>query len=302
MKVEAERVKLRIAIQKSGRLFEQSWQLLHDCGISFDRHGESLLRMANEFPLELLLVRDDDIPELLNNGVCDLGIVGSNVYQEKKLFWQGRQRPIAISEMMSLGFAHCRLALAAPAGFPFSCWSDINNTTIATSYPEILDHFLRQQKIDAEIIVLSGAIEIAPRLQIADLICDLVSSGSTLRANGLNELATVFDSESLLLRNDRQLPARLEKLLQSLVFRINAARRGEQSRYLMLHCQRQQLANVGKILPGSEKPTVLELQGGGELVAVHAVCPVENLWETIEQLKSLGASSLMVLPIERAVV
>ncbi len=291
-----EQARLRIAIQKSGRLAEPSLDLLKRCGIRFNRSKDQLFCQSTNFPADLLMLRDDDIPELVNEGACDLGVVGLNVFQEKGLEHKARHRPYDLERLVDLGFGTCRLSLAVPKGA-----SDVvlQGKKIATSYPETLQDWLNQRGIDATVVIMSGAIEIAPRLQIADVICDLVSTGETLAANGLRELETIFTSQSILIRRTRDVPPEKEELIDRLLRRINGVQKADESKYIMLHSPIEALEKVKAAIPGAESPTIVPLQGVSDKVAVHAVCNETVFWETMENLKAAGASAILVLPIEK---
>jgi ATP phosphoribosyltransferase len=291
--------RLRIAIQKSGRLAEPSLELLRRCGIRFTRSKDQLFCQAKNFPADLLMLRDDDIPELVNEGSCDLGVVGLNVLTEKELEHKARRRDWSLGRIADLGFGACRLAFAAPRESKFRATKDLKGRKIATSYPETVEKWLKDKKIKADVVSMSGAIEIAPRLQIADVICDLVSTGETLAANGLREIETVLQSQSVLIRRVNHMPKDKEKLIDLLLRRINGVLRAEESKYIMMHCPANALEKVKAAIPGAKSPTILPLQGIKDTVAVHAVCNENVFWETMEELKKAGASAILVLPIEK---
>ena len=289
---------LRLAIQKSGRLSEPCLQLLAQCGINFSRGKDQLICQASNYALELLFVRDDDIPELIESGACDAGIVGGNVLTERQLAAakSGRTYPLTIRQ--KLGFGTCRLSLAAPRDSDLTDLASFNGKTIATGYPATLENFLSENGLSAKIVTMHGALEVAPRLEIANGICDLVSTGSTLTANGLREVTTLLRSEALLVaRDDLGPPA--EELLARLERRIMGVLQARDSKYIMLHCDESALASIVAAIPGAESPTVLPLPQMPGKVAVHAVCEENVFWETAEQLKKLGASAILVLPIEK---
>jgi ATP phosphoribosyltransferase len=291
--------RLRIAVQKSGRLADPSLALLEKCGIRFEKSKSQLFCSSKNYPTDLLMLRDDDIPELVNESACDLGIVGSNVFEEKRLDHITRGRPFDLEKIVDLGFGFCRLSIAAPRGGVISTIKDLQGKKIATSYPETLLAWLDKNKINATTVSLSGAIEIAPRLEIADAICDLVSTGETLSANGLQELEVISRSQSILVRKGSKTSPAKEALIQRLLRRMAGVMKAEDSKYIMLHCSTDVLEKVKKALPGVESPTVLPLQGMPDKVAVHAVCQEAFFWETMEDLKAAGASAILVLPIEK---
>ena len=291
--------RLRIAVQKSGRLTDESLDLLHRCGLKFSRGKDQLMCYGENMPLDVLFVRDDDIPDLVQEDVCDLGLVGLNVLEEKRLAMQARGTPPRIEVLLRLDYGRCRLALAVPDDYPFAGLQSIAGKRIATTYPHVLARFLQQQGIEAEIVTLSGAVEIAPRLGRADLICDLVSTGSTLRANHLREVVTVLESQVCLVRTPLPLPDVKADWVRRLLVRIDGVQQVKESKYIMLHAPRAALPQIAKLLPGSESPTVIPLDGTGEKVAVHAVCRETVFWETLESLKAAGASAVLVLPVEK---
>lgn len=291
--------RLRIAVQKSGRLAEPSLDLLKRCGIRFTRSKDQLFCQSKNFDADLLMLRDDDIPELVNEGACDLGIVGLNVFQEKVYEHAQRQKPFAMKKIANLGFGFCRLSLAVPRESNFSGRDSLIGKKIATSYPATTQAWLDQHKVSATIVEMSGAIEIAPRLQIADVICDLVSTGETLAANGLREIETIAESQSILVRRTNNMSPIKEQLIQRLLSRLQGVMKAEESKYIMLHSPIEALEKVKAALPGVELPTIIPLQGVEGKVAVHAVCRENLFWETMEDLKAAGASAILVLPIEK---
>ncbi len=291
--------RLRLAIQKSGRLSTDSLDLLKSCGIRVKSPKEKLLLHADNFPLDILFVRDDDIPQLVMDGVCDLGIVGTNVLEEAAL--QRRTEGLAGGYFVErpLDFGGCRLAIALPEEKPYAGPKDLQGTRIATSYPYLTKRYLEEQKIKAEVVTLSGSVEIAPRLGLADIICDLVSSGSTLEANKLRAVETIFKSTAVLLRNARELNAEKSHALEIMLRRLDGVQKAADTKYIMLHAPKAALEQIKRLLPGSENPTILPLAGDDTKVALHAVCSEAVFWETMESLKKAGASSILVLPIEK---
>jgi len=291
--------RLRLAIQKSGRLSVESLELLKNCGIRVKSPKERLLLHADNFPIDVLFVRDDDIPQLVMDGVCDLGIVGTNVLEEAALERRTAGTVGGYLVERSLDFGGCRLALALPQERPYAGPKDLQGLRIATSYPQLTKRYLEAQKIKAEVVYLSGSVEIAPRLGLADVICDLVASGSTLEANKLRAVETVFKSTAVLLRNARAIPAEKSHALEILLRRLDGVQKAADTKYIMLHAPKTALAEIKKLLPGSENPTILPLAGDDTRVALHAVCSEAVFWETMESLKKAGASSILVLPIEK---
>ncbi|HUX73937.1 MAG TPA: ATP phosphoribosyltransferase [Steroidobacteraceae bacterium] len=292
-------MRLRIAIQKSGRLTDGSLELLGQCGLKYARGKDQLMCYGENMPLDVLFVRDDDIPDLVQEDVCDLGLVGLNVLEEKRLAFQARGLAPLFEQVRLLDFGHCRLCIAAADGFAYDGAKSLAGKRIATTYPAILSRFLAERGIAAEIVVLSGAVEIAPRLGRADLICDLVSTGSTLAANHLREVQTVLASQAALIRTPQPIAAEKREWTRRLLMRIDGVLQVKGSKYIMLHAPRSALAAIAKLLPGSETPTVIPLDNAGDRVAVHAVCRENVFWETLEELKNAGASSVLVLPVEK---
>ena len=291
--------RLKLAIQKSGRLTEPSLELLVRCGLKVSRGKDQLMAYGENMPLDVLFVRDDDIPDLVQEDVCDLGLVGRNVLEEKRLELAARGHAARFEPVRTLEFGRCRLALAVPEGASFEGPQTLRGKRIATTYPYLLEQYLRERDVRADIVTLSGAVEIAPRLGRADLICDLVSTGSTLQANHLREVETVLESHAVLIRTPLELPPLKDEWVQRLLMRIDGVQQVRESKYIMLHAPRTALAEIRKLLPGSESPTIIPLEGFPDKVAVHAVCRENVFWETLERLKKAGASALLVLPVEK---
>lgn len=291
--------RLRLALQKSGRLSADSLDLLARCGIKLKTPKERLLLHAENFPVDVLFVRDDDIPQLVMDGVCDLGIVGTNVLEESALErrFGGNSHTYTIDR--SLDFGGCRLAIALPEERPYKGPKDLEGLRIATSYPQLTRRFFEQQGVKAEVVTLSGSVEIAPRLGLAEAICDLVATGSTLEANKLRAVETIFRSTAVLLRGDRPFTAEKTHAAEILLRRIDGVQKAAEAKYIMLHAPKAALDRIKKLLPGSENPTILPLAGDDTRVALHAVCQEAVFWETMEALKQQGASSILVLPIEK---
>ncbi len=284
-------MKLRIAIQKSGRLNEDSVKLLRECGIDFSGPNGKLKAEASNFPLELLFLRDDDIPQYVADGVADAGIVGENVLIEKRKNVQVKNK---------LGFGKCRLSIAVDKSFPYTGIHDLNNLRIATSYPVILGQYLSSKNISADIHEISGSVEIAPGIGLADAICDLVSSGSTLLINGLKEADVILKSEAVLIANDR-LSETKNKLLDRLLFRIESLKKARNAKYILLNAPNDSLGDIVRILPGMKSPTILPLAEPG-WSSVHSVVNENDFWEIIESLKANGAQGILVVPIEKMIL
>jgi ATP phosphoribosyltransferase len=291
--------RLKLAIQKSGRLTEPSLELLARCGLKVSRGKDQLMAYGENMPLDVLFVRDDDIPDLVQEDVCDLGLVGRNVLEEKRLELAARGHRARFEQVRTLDFGRCRLALAVPEGTSFEGCRTLRGKRIATTYPYLLEQYLRERDVQADIVTLSGAVEIAPRLGRADLICDLVSTGSTLQANHLREVETVLESHAVLIRTPLELPPLKNAWVQRLLMRIDGVQQVRESKYIMLHAPRAALAEIRRLLPGSESPTIIPLEGFPDKVAIHAVCRENVFWETLERLKEAGASALLVLPVEK---
>lgn len=288
-------IRLKIAVQKEGRLTENSLALLARCGLVFTRDRDRLVCFGENLPVDLMLVRDDDIPELVADGVCEAGIVGQNVADE----WRLAQGVDAFAETRVLDFGQCRLSIAVPQETGVTAVADLAGRRIATTYPALLARYLKAQGVAAEMVSLKGAVEIAPRLGKADAICDLVSTGNTLRANRLRELATIYESRASLIRGRQATTPENAALLDRLLCRLDGVLAVNESKYIMLHAPRARLAEITRLLPGAERPTVLPLEGSDEKVAVHAVCRESVFWETLENLKGAGASAMLVLPVEK---
>jgi ATP phosphoribosyltransferase len=250
-------------------------------------------------PLDLLFVRDDDIPDLVEEDVCDLGLVGLNVLEEKRLEWIARGHEPKFTILRPLDFGRCRLSIAIPEEMAWTGVASLQGKRIATTYPYVLGRFLRDKGIEADIVTLSGAVEIAPRLGRADAICDLVSTGSTLLANRLREVETVLESQVVLIRTPVAIDPIKTEWVERLLMRIDGVQQVRESKYIMLHAPRSALPAIRQLLPGSESPTIIPLEGHPDRVAVHAVCRENVFWETLESLKAAGASALLVLPVEK---
>jgi ATP phosphoribosyltransferase len=286
--------RIRIALQKSGRLAEDSLELLKNCGLHVARSKDQLFCRIKELPIDVLLVRDDDIPNFVNSGICELGIVGDNVFSEVEC----AEPDFNAVVLERLGFSYCRLAIAVPEGGPIQSIADLAGTTIATSYPHQLSAFLKYHNITAKTLIMTGSVEVAPRLKIADAICDIVASGATLTANNLSELTTLLQSEALLIRSPVPLTKEKDAIIQRLLARMRGVQKAEDSKYVMLNAPRSAIETITNLLPGCESPTIMNLSKEG-MVAMHAVCNEAVFWETMERLQAAGASSILVLPIEK---
>lgn len=283
-------MKIKIAVQKSGRLYDDSLRLLKECGIAIANGANKLKAEAANFPIEVYFLRDDDIPQYVEDGVADIGIAGENVVYEKK-------KQVAVLE--KLGFGKCRLSLAVDKNEHFSKqW--LNGKRVATSYPVLLQQYLDKEKITAEIHEISGSVEIAPGIGLADAICDLVSSGSTLLTNGLKEAETILSSQAVLISN-KALDGQKQQLVQKLLFRIRAVQKARNNKYILLNAPDEKLEEIIGLLPGMKSPTVLPLARKG-WSSVHSVVQEDDFWSIIEQLKEAGAQGILVVPIEKMIV
>jgi ATP phosphoribosyltransferase len=280
---------LKIAIQKSGRLNEKSVELLKNCGLNFENYKSSLISPVSNFPLEILFLRDDDIPEYVQDGIADLGIVGENVIQETE---------VEVAYLQKLGFGKCSLKIAVPNNNSIQQLSQLNNKSIATTYPVILGKFLKKHEINAEIRTISGSVEISPGLGLSDAICDLVSTGGTLKSNGLIPFADVMSSEAVLIGSKE---SENSELVKELIQRVQSVLRAKETKYVVLNIHKDNLAAIIKLLPGVKSPSVLPL-AEADWVAVHTVIPERDFWDKISQLKQAGAQGIVVMPIEKIIL
>tara|TARA_B100000073_G_scaffold179672_1_gene148674 strand:+ start:1278 stop:2144 length:867 start_codon:yes stop_codon:yes gene_type:complete len=282
--------KIVIAIQRKGRLFDDSKNLLIRSGVNFSTSGEKLLARSSNLDIDILLVRDDDIPSLVSKGVANLGIVGQNVLAEQV----ATNKKITAKTVLNLGFSRCKLAFAKPLN---SKLRSLKNKTIATSYPALVKNYLKNNEINAEVIKINGSVELTPYIGIADCICDLVSSGATLEANNLIEFKSLMESEAVLIS-----PVESKKITQTniinLIKRFEGVINAKESKYVMLNVDRNSTEKICKLLPGADSPTIIPLQKDNK-VAIHALCKEPVFWETMEKLKLNGASSILVLPVEK---
>jgi ATP phosphoribosyltransferase len=291
----SDRTRLHSALQKSGRLSDASRELLRDAGFRIQSGKNSLTARVENFPAELMFVRDDDIPTFVSDGVCEFGIVGQNVLEE---FSADLAEP-GYEVLAELGFGRCSLRIAAPEAAPYVGPRSLAGQRVATSYPGIVSRFLRQNGVEATIVTMNGAVELAPRLQIATFICDLVSTGATLEANGLRPLDTVLDSQAVLVRTRKPMDAGRAEIAAGLMSRIEGVLATKESKYIMLNASEESLERISAILPGAEAPTIVPLHGRPGHFAVHAVCQESVFWETLQKLKAAGASAILVVPIEK---
>jgi ATP phosphoribosyltransferase len=276
-------------------LSERSLDLLQRCGLRFARSKDKLYWYGQDFPVDLLLVRDDDIPRILLDGVCDLGIVGQNIALEVLREDDDRE----LQELRELGFGRCRLSIAVPEQSEIKSIADLEGCRIATSYPALTNSLLGEQGVKAEMVKLSGSVEIAPGLGTADAISDLVSTGTTLRANHLTELDVLFESTAALYGQMNRLPDEKRLLLERLLARLDGVLQAAESKYVMLHAPRDAVEEITRLLPGAEHPSLMNLESDPDRVALHAVCREALFWEHLESLKNAGASAILVMPVEK---
>ena len=282
---------LKLAIQKSGRLHEDSMKLLKECGIAVSNGANKLKTEATNFPLQVFFLRDDDIPQYVEDAVADIGIVGENVVYEKNK---------SVKTVEQLGFGGCRLSIAVVRGEQYNSIQSLEGRRIATSYPHLTKQFLKKNKVNAEIHEISGSVEIAPGIGLSDAICDLVSSGSTLLTNGLKEVETILHSQAVLIRHNNFNVAQ-QQVLDKLLFRIHAVRKAKNNKYILLNAPNDKLDEIIGLLPGMKSPTVLPLADKG-WSSVHSVLSEDEFWDKIEQLKAAGAQGILVVPIEKMVL
>lgn len=291
-----DRRRLHIAIQKSGRLAEQSRELLRNAGLRLQKGKNDLAARVENAAIDLMFVRDDDIPTFVADGVCELGIVGRNVLAEHAAANGGEE---GFEIVAPLGFGGCRLAVAAPDATAYAGPQTLAGQRIATSYPGLVRQFLSRRGVSADVVVMNGAVELAPRLGIAGFIADLVSTGATLEANGLNAVETILESEAVLVRTRRAMHPAAAEVADNLLQRIQGVLATQESKYIMMNAPEAALPAITAILPGAEAPTVLPLAGRPGHFAVHAVCKESVFWETLQKLKGAGASAILVMPIEK---
>ncbi len=291
--------RLRIALQKSGRLATESFKLLKTCGIKLNINEQRLIAHSDNLPIDILRVRDDDIPGLVMDGVVDLGIIGENVLIEEQLEREFLEKPADYKKIRVLDFGQCRLSLAVPSEFDYKGVNSLNESRIATSYPNLLREFMISRGLAFQDCKLKGSVEVAPRAGLADAICDLVSTGATLEANGLVEKDVIFRSKACVIQSCQPMDDEKQTLIDKIMSRINGVIQAKESKYIMLHAPKASLQQIIDLLPGAEDPTIMTLTNNEDMVAVHAVSSEDIFWDTMEQLKQLGASSILILPIEK---
>lgn len=291
--------RLRIAIQKSGRLSDESQSLFKKCGLKLNVSDRRLLAHVANMPIDIMLVRSSDIPGLVMDGICDLGIVGDNTLEEHALERILIGENADFKKVSSLRFGGCRLSIALPEEVEYKGVKSLDGLRLATTYPRLLNRFADENGIKFEMCQLNGSVEVAPRVGLADGICDLVSTGTTLEANGLKEVEVIFKSKAALIQADQPLNAEKQKTLNTLLPRIQGVLKARESKYIMLHAPKDKLTDVVALMPGSETPTVLPLADRDDRVAIHVVSTETFFWETMEELTELGCNSILVVPIEK---
>jgi len=294
-----EKNRLRIALQKSGRLSSESYNLLIKCGVKINLQHNQLLAFAENMPIDILCVRDDDIPGLIVDKVVDLGIVGENVLEEKLFMQNNTKKKKFYNLLIRLDFGICRLSLAIPKSATYCGLESLKNKRIASSYPNLVTQFFYKKSIPFKLCILNGSVEVAPRAGLADAICDLVSTGTTLEANDLKEVQTIFNSQACVICRLGHIENSKQIIINKLMNRINGVIKARESKYIMLHAPISKLNEIISLLHGAENPTILKLAGEKNRVAMHMVSSETVFWETMEKLKLLGASSILVLPIEK---
>ncbi|MGF1679735.1 ATP phosphoribosyltransferase [Photobacterium minamisatsumaniensis] len=291
--------RLRIAIQKKGRLSKECQNLLKRCGVKFNMVGERLVVHAENMPIDLLLVRDDDIPGLIMDGVVDLGVIGENELEEVGLERIARGEPAEYTKLRRLDFGGCRLSIAVDKDADYNGPQDLQGKRIATTYPQLVKRYMDELGVEFSTCMLNGSVEVAPRAGLADAICDLVSTGATLEANGLKEAEVILRSKAVLIQRTGEFSTDKQALIERLLTRMQGVIQAKESKYIMLHAPTDRLDQIKDLLPGAEDPTVMPLSQDKTRVAIHLVSSENLFWETMEQLKELGASSILVLPIEK---
>jgi ATP phosphoribosyltransferase len=291
--------RLRIAMQKSGRLSDDTQALLKRCGLKLNVTDRRLLAHVANMPIDIMRVRSSDIPGLVMDGVCDLGIVGDNTLEEAALERELMGQKSQYIRTSQLNFGGCRLSIAMPEGFDYQGVKSLNGLRFATTYPQLLNRYARENGINVDFCLLKGSVEVAPRVGLSDGICDLVSTGATLEANGLIEVEEIFKSTASLIQTSTALCSEKQGILNTLLPRIQGVMKAKESKYIMLHAPKDKIAEVSALMPGKETPTILPLAGRDDLVAVHVVATETFFWETMEELNALGCNSILVMPIEK---
>ena len=291
--------RLRIAMQKSGRLTDETERLFKSCGIKINENRDHLLAHAENMPIDILRVRDDDIPGLVMDHVVDWGIVGQNVLEETAMQRKLDGLNTSYREVCKLKFGDCRLAIAVPQEQEWHGVKDLEGKKIATTYPHLLRRALSAQGVNFKSVLLTGSVEVGPRAGLADAICDLVVTGATLQANGLKEVETIYESQAVIIARDQELFPEKQATADRILTRLHGVLTAKESKYIMMNAPRNKLKEITALLPGAENPSIIELEGDSERVALHVVSREKLFWETMESLKELGASSILVVPIEK---
>ncbi|MGB0937216.1 MAG: ATP phosphoribosyltransferase [Colwellia sp.] len=291
--------RLRIAMQKSGRLSDDTQALLKRCGLKINVADRRLLAHVSNMDIDIMRVRSSDIPGLVMDGVCDLGIVGDNTLEEAELERQIMSQKSDYIRTTSLNFGGCHLSIAMPEEFNYQGIKSLDGLRFATTYPQLLNRFARENNINVAFCLLKGSVEVAPRVGLSDGICDLVSTGATLEANGLKEVEVIFKSQASLIQRSDALCPEKQAILDTLLPRIKGVMKAKESKYIMLHAPKNKIKEVSELMPGKETPTILPLAGRDDLVAVHVVATETFFWETMEALKAQGCNSILVMPIEK---
>jgi len=292
--------RIKIAIQKSGRLTEHTISLLKKCGLVISHTKNQLIGYGENMPFDLMFVRDDDIPGLVQDNLCMLGIVGMNEALEKKIEIESSKEGPANFEMVSnLDFGQCKLSFAYPDNSGYENLKNLKGKTVATSYPNIVTDYISKEGLGINVTQFSGAVELAPSLGKADLICDLVSSGQTLKAHNLSEGQTILESTAVVIKSLQAMDSIQENWVNKLIERIQGVLQVKESKYIMMHAPRASIDSITNLLPGTESPTIIPLEGTNEIVALHVVCKENIFWETLEDLKAKCASSILVVPVEK---
>jgi ATP phosphoribosyltransferase len=291
--------RIKIAIQKSGRLTEHSLTLLQKCGLIISHTKDQLIGYGENMPFDIMFVRDDDIPGLIQENLCEIGIIGKNLAIEKQLSFESQLSSCQYVLESSLDYGHCKLSFAYPEASSIRSIEDLTDKTIATSYPFIVKDYFNKNKINAAVTEFSGAVELAPSLGKADAICDLVSTGNTLRAHNLILGETILDSVATVIRSNSEQTEFKNRWIEKIIERIQGVLQVNESKYIMMHAPKDAINAITKLLPGTDSPTVIPLDGIDTTVAVHVVCKETVFWETLEDLKEVGASSILVIPVEK---
>ncbi len=295
----SEKKRLRIAIQKSGRLTDETLKLFKSSGIKISANRDHLLAHAENLPIDILRVRDDDIPGLIMDHVVDWGIVGQNVLEETTMQREMDGMYTGFNEVLKLNFGDCRLSVAVPTEHEWNGLKDLEGCRIATTYPHLLRRVMKEAGVNFKSVLLTGSVEVAPRAGLADAICDLVCTGATLQSNGLKEVQSIYTSKAVLISRDQTLYPEKQAMADLLIERFKGVMSAVESRYIMMNAPKAKLEAIRAILPGADNPSIIPLEGSDDHVALHVVSREKLFWETLEQVKELGATSILVVPIEK---